>query len=96
MKKFTSRKFLLALLGDLMGIVTMIVGKNMVTTIAGAAAVALVNVVYCIVEGRIDAKSVGMITDSVEVIAGELGASDETVKAIDKIGFAVEETVKEE
>jgi hypothetical protein len=93
MKKFTSRKFLLALVGDLVGIVTMVFGQNAITTIVGAAAVAFVNIAYCIVEGAIDAKSVSMITDSVEVVAKELGASDEEVDAIGKIGFAVEELV---
>ena len=95
MKKFTSRKFLLALLGDVMGIVTMFVGKNTATTIAGAAAVILVNVVYCIVEGCIDAKSIGQITDAVEDIAEELGASEQTVEAINQIGFIVEDAVSD-
>lgn len=93
MKKFTSRKFLLTLLGDIMGIVTMVVGQNLTTTIIGAAAVIAINAVYCIVEGRIDAASVAQIADSAIVIADGLGASDAVVDAIDKIGDTVEEIV---
>lgn len=91
--KFTSRKFLLALLGDIMGIVTMIVGQNLTTTIIGAAAVIVINVVYCIVEGVVDAKSVAQIADSAVIIADELGAPDEVVDAIDKVGDVVEDIV---
>lgn len=91
--KFTSRKFLLALLGDIMGIVTMIVGQNLTTTIIGAAAVIVINVVYCIIEGYIDAKSVKQIADSAETIADVLGASDEVVKTIDTVGDVVENLV---
>lgn len=93
MKKFASRKFLLTLLGDIMGIVTMIVGQNLTTTIIGAAAVIAINAVYCIVEGRIDAASVSKIADSAEVIADALGASDAMVDTIDKVGDAIEELV---
>lgn len=93
MKKFLSRKFLLALVGDIVGFATMFFGQNATTTIIGAAAVIIINVVYCIVEGCIDVASVSQITDSVEDIAEELGASDEAVEAIGKIGDAVEDLV---
>lgn len=91
--KFTSRKFLLALLGDIMGVVTMIVGQNLTTTIIGAAAVIVINVVYCIVEGCIDAAGVAQIADSAETIADALGASDEVVDTIDKVGDVVEDLI---
>lgn len=90
MKKFVSRKFLLTLLGDIMGIVTMCVGQTTTTTIIGAAAVIVINAVYCIVEGCIDAAGVAQITDSAVIIADELGASDEMVDTIEKVGDAVE------
>lgn len=90
MKKFASRKFLLTLLGDIMGIVTMCVGQTTTTTIIGAAAVIVINAVYCIVEGCIDAAGVAQITDSAVIIADELGASDEMVDTIEKVGDAVE------
>lgn len=93
MKKFASRKFLLTLLGDIMGIVTMVVGQNTTTTIIGAAAVIVINAVYCIVEGCIDAAGVAQIADSAVIIADELGASDEVVTAIDKVGDTVAELV---
>ena len=93
MKKFASRKFLLALIGDIMGVVTMVVGQTVATTIIGALAVIVINVVYCIVEGKIDAASVSKIADSAEVIADALGASDAVVDTIDEVGDAIEELV---
>jgi hypothetical protein len=95
MKKFLSRKFLLALIGDIMGIVTMLVGQSTVTTIVGAAAVIVVNVTYCIIEGHIDAKSISQITDAAEDIAEELGADEKTVNAIGQIGFVAEGLVED-
>ena len=93
MKKFASRKFLLALLGDIMGVVTMVVGQTVTTTIIGAVAVIVINAVYCIVEGKIDAASASKIADSAVIIADSLGASDEVVDTIDKVGDAIEELV---
>lgn len=95
MKKFTSRKFLLTLVGNIMGIVTLLVGQTTVTTVVGAMAVILANVVYCVVEGTIDAKSVGQIADAVEDIADELGADEQVVVAIDKIGDIAEGLAKD-
>ena len=93
MKKFLSRKFLLALVGDIVGFATVLFGQSAATTIIGAVAVILINVVYCIVEGCIDVAGMSQITASVEDIAEELGASDETLEAIGKIGDAVENLV---
>jgi hypothetical protein len=95
MKKFLSRKFLLTLIGDIMGFVTMLIGENAVATIVGATAVIVINACYCIVEGNIDAKSIGQITDAVEDIAEVYGADEKTVDAINKIDFAVEEIVED-
>lgn len=93
MKKYLSRKFLLTLIGDIMGIVTILVGQNTVTTIVGAAAVIVVNVVYCIIEGCIDAKTVGQITDAAEDIAESLGAGDNVMQAIEKSGEIADKLV---
>lgn len=93
MKRFASRKFLLSLIGNFVGMYTMVHGESAVSTIIGAAAVLFVNTVYCIIEGCIDAKAVNQITDSVEVIAEKLGADEKTVKAIDEMGSVAEKLV---
>lgn len=95
-QKFLSRKFLLTLIGDILGILTMLVGQTTATTIIGAVAVIVINVVYCIVEGTIDAKSVSQITDAVEDIVDELGGDDKTIEVIDKVGDALEGFVEKE
>ena len=88
--KFTSRKFILAAVGDLVGIATMAFGQSAVTTIVGAALVIVINAVYCIIEGSIDAKTVGQMADAAQDIAKELGAPDGAVDAIGKLGDVVE------
>lgn len=95
MKKFLSRKFLLTLVGDIMGIVTMLIGQNTVATIVGAAAVIVINACYCIVEGCIDAKSVSQIADAAEDIAEAYGADEKIVDAIGQIGFIAEGLVED-
>lgn len=95
MKKFLSRKFLLTLIGDIMGIVTLLIGQNTVATIVGATAVIVINACYCIVEGNIDAKSIGQMTDAAEDIAEAFGADEKTVNAIGQIGFVAEGLVED-
>lgn len=57
LKKFTSRKFLASLAPVITGILVMIFGHEQeVSVIVGALAVIVPSVVYCIVEGRLDAK----------------------------------------
>ncbi len=86
MKKFLSRKFIFTAIADLTGLLTMLIGNNTITTIIGAALMLIATVVFCIVEGAIDAASVGQISDAVEDIAESLGADEKIVEAIDKVG----------
>jgi F0F1-type ATP synthase membrane subunit c/vacuolar-type H+-ATPase subunit K len=93
MKKFLSRKFIFTAIADLTGLLTMVISNDTITTIIGAALMLVATVVFCIVEGTIDAKSIGAISDAVEDIAESLGAGDEIVDAIDKVGDIVEDLV---
>ena len=73
MKKFTSRKFLTAVAGLITGIGLIIAGD----VTEGAVMVITSITTYLVAEGIIDARSVGMVTDTVTEIADEIG----------KIGF---------
>lgn len=96
LKKLTSRKFIVTAITAIAGIVTMLVGENaVVQTIAGAAMTILPTVVYCIMEGVIDAKSVKVITEAAADAAEKLGADDATVNVIEQMG-AVGEVLTEE
>lgn len=93
-KKFTSRKFIVAAIAAIAGVITMIVGNNaVVQTIAGALTVIVPTVVYCIMEGVIDAKSIKTITDATADAAEQLGADAQTVDTINKIGATAEALV---
>ena len=96
MKKFLSRKFIFTAIADLTGLLTMVIGNDAITTIIGAALMLVATIVFCIVEGAIDAKSVRQISDSVEDIAEALGADDKVVDTIDKVGFAIEDLLDED
>lgn len=86
-RKLTSRKFIIAVITAIAGIITVCVGENeVVTVIAGAAMTIVPTIAYCIVEGAIDAKSVGIITDATVDAAEKLGASEDTVEVIEQIG----------
>ena len=89
--KFTSRKFIVTVITALTGIVTMCVGDNEVANIiAGAAMTIVPTVVYCLMEGAIDAKSVKEITKATADAAEKLGADDATVDMIEHIGVVGE------
>lgn len=95
-KKLTSRKFIVTAITAIAGIITMLVGKNAyVQTIAGAAMTIIPTVVYCLMEGVIDAKSVKVITEATADAAEKLGADDATVNVIEQMG-AVGEVLTEE
>ena len=97
LRKLTSRKFLMALTAAVSGIITAFVGNGeTVNILVGSTMTIIATVVYCIMEGVVDAKSIGKITDAAADIAEELGASGEAVDAINKIGFAAEEFIEEE
>ncbi len=95
-KKFLSRKFIFTAIADITGLLTMLIGNGTVTTIIGAALMLVATIVFCIVEGTIDAKSVKQISDSAETIAEALGADEKVVDAIDKVGDVVEDLVDED
>ena len=96
LKKLTSRKFIVTAITAIAGIVSMAIGENaVVQTIAGAAMTIIPTVVYCLMEGVIDAKSVKVITDATADAAEKLGADDATVNVIEQMG-AVGEVLTEE
>lgn len=86
-EKLTSRKFIVTAITAIAGIVTMIIGENeLVQIIAGAAMTIVPTVVYCIMEGTIDAKSVQTIVDATADAAEKLGASETVVDIIESAG----------
>ena len=86
-QKLTSRKFIVTIITAIAGIVTMIIGENeVVQIIAGAAMTIVPTIVYCIMEGKIDAQSVKAITDATSEAAEKLGADAEVVETIEQIG----------
>lgn len=96
-KKLTSRKFIIAVITAITGIVTMFVGDNeTVQVIAGAAMTIVPTLVYCIIEGVIDAKSVKTITDATVDAAEKLGADSSTVNVIEQVGAVGEILVEGE
>lgn len=87
LKKLTSRKFIVTVIPVIVGVITLFIGENAyVQTIASAAMVVLPTVVYCIMEGAIDAKSVKVITDATADAAEKLGATERTVNVIEQMG----------
>ena len=76
LKKFKSRKLLVAVIGVLMG-VAMIFGvdPNVVETVSGAVVAVVSVVAYIITEGKIDAAAVGdaaqKVQDAVDAVAGQ-------------------------
>lgn len=87
LNKLTSRKFIVTAITAIAGIVTMIIGENeMVQIIAGAAMTIVPTIVYCIMEGVVDAKSVKTITEATVDAAEKLGADKETIDTIEKVG----------
>lgn len=100
-KKLTSRKFILAAITAIAGLITLIVGDNVIVqTIAGAAMTIVPTIVYCIMEGKIDAASVKTITNATADAAEKLNAPDTAIDTIEKAGtlagIIVEDDNKEE
>lgn len=86
-KKLTSRKFIVTAITAITGIITLFVGDSeVVKIIAGAAMTIVPTVVYCVIEGIVDAKSVKTITDAVTDTAEKLGADEKTIDAIEQVG----------
>ncbi len=86
-RKLTSRKFIVAVITMIVGIITVFIGDNeVVSVIAGAAMTIIPTVVYCIMEGVVDAKSVETITNATVDAAEKLGADENTVNVIEQVG----------
>ena len=87
LEKLTSRKFIVTAITAIAGIITLIIGENeVVQIVAGALMTVIPTIVYCIMEGTIDAKSIKTITDATVDAAEKLGADDKVVDAIEKVG----------
>ncbi len=88
--KFTSRKFLTALIAESAGIITTVTGLivsllgsgHPAVIITGAVLTVLSGVAYCIVEGRLDAQAIRTSGNAVADAADALGA--------DKVGDLIE------
>jgi hypothetical protein len=69
------------------GIITVFVGDNeTVNIIAGAAMTIIPTIVYCVVEGMVDAKSVETVTNATADAAEKLGADKSVVDTINQVG----------
>lgn len=87
LEKLTSRKFIVTAITAIAGIITAIFGENeVVNIIAGAAMTIVPTIVYCIMEGVIDAKSVKTITEATLDAAEKLGANEKVVEKIEQAG----------
>ena len=87
LEKLTSRKFIVTVITAIAGIITMIIGENEVVQIISGAAMTIVpTIVYCLMEGMIDAKSVKTIADATAEAAEKLGADKNIVDTIEKVG----------
>ena len=86
-EKLTSRKFIVTAISTIAGVIALFIGDNeIVQIISGAAMTIVPAIVYCIMEGVVDAKSVKTITDATADAAEKLGANNKTVEIIEQIG----------
>ena len=97
LEKLTSRKFIVTVITAITGIITMVIGENeVVQIIAGTAMTILPSIIYCIMEGVIDAKSVKEITNATLDAANKLGAKDTVKEVIEQVGEITENLVEED
>ena len=95
--KLTSRKFIVTAITAIAGLITLVVGENeTVQIIAGAAMTIVPTIVYCVMEGTIDAKSVKTVTDATKDAAEKLGANKKAVNVIEQAGEMGEILIKDE
>lgn len=77
LEKLTSRKFIVTVIAAITGIITLFIGENeTVQVIAGALMTIVPTVVYCLMEGKIDANSVKTIADATSDAADKLVNKD--------------------
>lgn len=81
LEKFTSRKFILTVVTMILGVVTALaeLGGEIGTACGIIAAIAS-PLVYIIVEGNIDAKAVGLVTEATKEIVEMLKDNEETTE----------------
>lgn len=88
-EKLTSRKFIISALSTIAGICSLCFGEShIVSTVMGAMMVIVPSVVYCIMEGRIDAESAKSIGSAITDAAQKLGANDKTLETLEKVNTA--------
>lgn len=96
-RKLTSRKFLVTLISVISGVITLCIGESeIVEVIAGAAMTVVPAVVYCFMEGKVDAESAKTIAQGVKNAATDLGAPEKAIDTIDRIGALGEAILGEE
>ncbi len=90
MKKFLSRKFITAIIPAIAGLIVMFIGHEAeVNVISGALMTIVPAIVYCIVEGKIDAENVKAVTDATADAAEKLGFEEVSDK-IEAAGEVIE------
>lgn len=96
LKKLTSRKFIVTVITAIAGIITLIIGENaVVDIIASALMIVVPTVVYCVIEGKIDAESVKTIKEVAADAAEKLGVPENKVDVIEQIGDIAEALIDE-
>lgn len=71
--KFKSRKFLMALLSVILGVLTMIgLDESIIQQVSSVAMIVIPTIVYIAVEGKIDSEGVKKIVDTVQNVVEEI------------------------
>lgn len=81
LEKFTSRKFILAVVAMILGVVTALAELGgEIGTVCGIIAAIASPLVYIIVEGNIDAKAVELVTEATGKVVAILKDNEETTE----------------
>ena len=80
-RKLTSRKFIVSIISIISG-VALLFGADIdtVKTVSAACMIALPSIVYCVLEGRIDEKSILCISDAMNKLEKELNKESDDEK----------------
>ncbi len=71
--KFKSRKFLMALLSVILGVLTMVgVEDGIVQQVSSVAMIIIPTIVYIAVEGKIDSEGVKKVVDTIQDVVEEI------------------------